>query len=514
MTALGSTKKPVVFLPASPLENELCYTFHSSSNLVTSLGMTDPCYLSITELSQRIQAGTLSPVEITKAFLDRIDRLNPTLLAYTKVFSKQAIAAAENAEAAIKRGHAIGPLHGIPYAVKDIFDVEGEVTMAGSSWLSNNIASRDCSVVGRLANAGMVLLGKTHTVPFACDIVGINHEMGTPHNPWSNIHHVPGGSSSGSAVAVAAGLAPMAIGSDTGGSIRAPAALCGIVGLKTTLGRVSRDGVYPLSWSYDSIGPFTRTVADAALVYQAISGKDLLDEATMVSPDLEDVIDLNSDISDLNIAFCESVFFNDVDAEVEATVRNTKGVFESLGVAIGQIEIPEVDEAEAIPDRYLDMAVEAYSANKNLLDEHAENIDFILQWMTHGKNVSAPDYFSLIRKRSKLKNSICETMKDVDAILVPTVLSTAQLVDLVDKTVGSYYDYQWRYERNTSLGNYLNLCGISVCCGFSADGFPIGLMIYAKPFEEEKVLRIANAYENASKWSEQKPDLSWIKNNS
>jgi len=476
--------------------------------------MTDPCYLSITELSRRIQAGTLSPVEITKAFLDRIDRLNPALLDYTKVFSKQAIAAAENAEAAIKRGHAIGPLHGIPYAVKDIFDVEGEVTMAGSSWLSNNIASRDCAVVRRLANAGMVLLGKTHTVPFACDIVGINHEMGTPHNPWSKIHHVPGGSSSGSAVAVAAGMAPMAIGSDTGGSIRAPAALCGIVGLKTTLGHVSRDGVYPLSWSYDSIGPFTRTVADAALVYQAISGKDLLDEATKVSPDLEDVIDLNSDISDLNIAFCESVFFNDVDAEVEAKVRNTKGVFESLGVAIGQIEIPEVDEAEAIPDRYLDMAVEAYSANKNLLDEHAENIDFILQWMTHGKNVSAPDYFSLIRKRSKLKNSICETMKDVDAILVPTVLSTAQLVDLVDKTVDSYYDYQWRYVRNTSLGNYLNLCGISVCCGFSADGFPIGLMIYAKPFEEEKVLRIANAYENASKWSEQKPDLSWIKNNS
>jgi aspartyl-tRNA(Asn)/glutamyl-tRNA(Gln) amidotransferase subunit A len=472
--------------------------------------MIDPCYLSITELSQCIQSGSLSPVGITQAFLDRIDRLNPTLLAYTKVFSRQAIAAAENTETAIKRGEYIGPLHGIPYAVKDIFDVEGEVTMAGSSWLSNNIAERDCAVVRRLANAGMILLGKTHTVPFACDIVGINHELGTPHNPWSKNHHVPGGSSSGSAVAVAAGLAPMAMGSDTGGSVRAPAALCGTVGLKTTLGRVSRDGVYPLSWSYDSIGPLTRTVADASLVYQTISGKDLLDEATAVSPDLEGVIDLNSDISDLNIVFCESVFFDDVDAEVEAAVRNTKGVFESLGVTIGQLKIPEVDEAEAIPDRYLDMAVEAYSANKNLLDEHVVNIDFILEWMTHGKNVSAPDYFSLIRKRSKLKISICETMNDVDAILVPSVLSTAHPVDLLDKGNDSYYEYQWRYLRNTSLGNYLNLCGISVCCGFSSDGFPIGLMIYAKPFEEEKVLRIANAYENASNWSERKPDLSWI----
>ena len=147
--------------------------------------MIDPCYLSITELSQHIRTETLSPVEITQAFLNRINRLNPSLLAYTKLFSKQAIADAEKAEASIRRGEYLGPLHGIPYAVKDIFDVNGEVTMAGSSWLSGSIAERDCAVVRSLANAGMILLGKTHTVAFACGLVGINHELGTPHNPWS-----------------------------------------------------------------------------------------------------------------------------------------------------------------------------------------------------------------------------------------------------------------------------------------------------------------------------------------
>ncbi|HYJ20223.1 MAG TPA: amidase, partial [Burkholderiales bacterium] len=234
---------------------------------------------SITSLSSRIAAGSTTPVKIVEDLLNRIDALDDRLHAFIKVTPDYALAQAQSAGAALKNG-ATGLLLGIPYAAKDLFDVKGMPTTAGTHLLAHNIATQDSTVVRKLDAAGMVLLGKTHTVQFAYGAAGLNHDHGTPHNPWHKDPHVPGGSSSGSAVAVASGLVPFALGTDTGGSVRVPAALCGIVGLKTTVGRISRAGVYPLSWTLDSVGPITRSVEDAALVFQAMQGPDPRDEST------------------------------------------------------------------------------------------------------------------------------------------------------------------------------------------------------------------------------------------
>ena len=240
--------------------------------------MSDPAlaFESIAALAAKIRAGALSPVALTEALLERIAALDGRLHAFIAVTRERALAEARAAELALRGGQDLGPLHGIPYAAKDLFDVRGVPTTAGTRLLAGNVAKEDAAVVRRLAGAGMVLLGKTYTVQFAFGGVGVNHDQGTPHNPWKATHHVPGGSSSGSAVAVAAGLAPMALGSDTGGSVRVPASLCGTVGLKTTVGRVSRAGVYPLSFTLDSVGPLTRTVERRS--HQALQGTDPRDE--------------------------------------------------------------------------------------------------------------------------------------------------------------------------------------------------------------------------------------------
>src|SRR5258706_1115128 len=241
---------------------------------------TGLAFESIASLAGRIGSGSLSPVKCVEELLGRIDALDDRLRSFIRVMPEQALAQARAAEIALNNGANLGILHGLPYAAKDLFDVKGVPTTAGTHLLAHNVAVQDSTVVRKLIGAGMVLLGKTHTVQFAYGAAGINHDYGTPHNPWHSIPHAPGGSSSGSAVAVAAGLVPMALGTDTGGSVRVPAALCGIVGLKTTVGRVSRAGVYPLSWTLDSVGPITRSVEDAALVYQAMQGTDTRDEST------------------------------------------------------------------------------------------------------------------------------------------------------------------------------------------------------------------------------------------
>src|SRR5215207_7108602 len=229
-------------------------------------------YATIAELGAQLRTGALGPVKLAEAFLERIGALDKRLHAFIAVTRDRALAEARAAETLLRGGHDLGPLQGVPYAVKDLYDVQGQPTTGGTRLLAGNVAAEDCSAVRRLSAAGMVLLGKTYTVQFAFGGVGINHDHGTPHNPWSSTPLAPGGSSSGSGVAVGAGLVPMALGTDTGGSVRIPAALCGTVGLKTTVGRISRAGIYPLSFTLDSVGPLTRSVEDAALVYQALAG--------------------------------------------------------------------------------------------------------------------------------------------------------------------------------------------------------------------------------------------------
>lgn len=467
-------------------------------------------FAPITTLAARIREGTLSPVALTEALLDRIAALNGPLHAFIAVTRERALAEARAAELALRGGQDLGPLHGIPYAVKDLFDVRGVPTTAGTRLLAGHVAREDATVVRRLAAAGMVLVGKTYTVQFAFGGVGVNHDQGTPHNPWQATHHVPGGSSSGSAVAVAAGLVPLALGSDTGGSVRLPAGLCGVVGLKTTVGRVSRAGVYPLSWTLDSVGPLARTVEDAALAYRAMLGPDHADETTLgVAPD-DPLAPLEAGVRGLRLAFAETLFFDGTDPEVEGAVRATGDVFRGLGALVDRIEVPEVAEAMADPRRAQAIAAEACVYNAPFLDQHFDQLDpVVAHRMIAGRQLSAPEYFGLLRRWADLRQRVLTRLRDVDALLVPTAPVPARPLAEVDATIELYAEHNARYLRNTAVGNVLNLCGVSVPCGFTRAGLPVGLMVYAKPFQEATALRVALAYERATDWHRRRPDLAW-----
>jgi aspartyl-tRNA(Asn)/glutamyl-tRNA(Gln) amidotransferase subunit A len=356
----------------------------------------------------------------------------------------------------------------------------------------------------------MVLVGKTHTVQFAFGAVGINHDQGTPHNPWHPTPHAPGGSSSGSAVAVAAGMVPVALGSDTGGSVRMPAALCGIVGLKTTVGRISRAGVYPLSWSLDSVGPLTRSVEDAALVYQALQGADPRDETTIGVPPLDVLRGLRDGVKNLRVAFGDTLFFDGVEPEIEAAVREAGRVLQSLGAHVDRIAVPEAAEVWADEKRPLWIAAEACVPNAELLDRHFDALDpVVARRMVQGRTLSATDYFALLRRVAALRERMLWTLRDVDALLVPTVPIAAHPVAEIDASIETYMDFNMRYTRNCTIGNVLNLCAVSVPCGVTSAGLPIGLMVYAKPFREDLALRVAYGYEQASDWHTRHPDLQW-----
>jgi aspartyl-tRNA(Asn)/glutamyl-tRNA(Gln) amidotransferase subunit A len=471
-----------------------------------------PEFATITELATQIRSGTLSPVALTEAVLERIAALDKRLHAFIALTRDRALAEARAAEARLRAGHDPGPLHGVPYAVKDLYDVQGLATTAGTRLLADNIAAKDCEAVRRLAAAGMVLVGKTYTVQFAFGGVGINHDQGTPHNPWHATAHAPGGSSSGSGVAVGAGLVPVALGSDTGGSVRIPAALCGTVGLKTTVGRISRAGVYPLSWTLDSVGPLTRSVEDAALVHQAMQGVDLADETTVAVPSHDVLSTLKAGVKGLRVAFGETVFFDGVDAEIVAAVRETGHVLRGLGAHVGSVAMPEVAEALGEERRAHMIAAEALAVNGRFVDQHFEALDpVVAHRMKGGRGLSATDYVTVLRQWAALRRRVQRTLADVDAVLAPVTMIPPRPVAEVDATIETYGDTNFKYLRNTSLGNVLDLCAVVVPCGFTRQGLPIGLMIYAKPFDEATALRVAWAYEQATEWHRRRPELSWAR---
>ena len=466
-------------------------------------------FQNISDLAKGIRKKDFSPVEIAETYLSRIDAMDEKLGAFRTICREKALGAAKAAEIALQAGQDLGPLHGIPYAVKDLFDVSGLPTTAGSRLLEKNIAAEDATVIEKLTRAGMVLLGKTNTVQMAYSGIGINHDHGTPKNPWHQTHHVPGGSSSGSGVAVAAGMAPVALGSDTGGSVRIPSALCGVTGLKTTVGRVSRAGVYPLSWSMDSIGPLTRSVEDAALIYQAIQGEDIKDDTTRNQSPHNVLNGLTDGVSRLRLAFVETVFWEDVDSEIETAVRACGQVFMDQGAYIDSMELPEAADAWELNREGLIIAAEAYTNNQNLLDNQYDQLDpIVARRIINGKDVRAVDYLRNMKEWRRLRASVVDTLKDVDALLVPTTRIPALPVDEIDTDVDTYTACNMGYLRNTSIGNILNLCGLSVPCGFTKNGLPIGLMIYAKPFQEEMALRVGHAFQQATGWHLQTPNLA------
>jgi aspartyl-tRNA(Asn)/glutamyl-tRNA(Gln) amidotransferase subunit A len=471
---------------------------------------TDLHWQPIEVLSARIHDGTLSPVTLMAHFLDRAETLNPALNAFRLIPRERALEAAKASELALSSGADAGPLHGIPFAAKDIIDVAGLPTTAGSNGLLNNVPDRDATVVERLRRAGMVLMGKTNTVQFALGAPGVNRAQGTPHNPWAKEHHVPGGSSSGSAVAVAAGLVPMALGTDTGGSVRIPAALCGTVGLKPTASQVSRAGVFPLSETLDSVGPLCLSARGAALVHQALHGTDPRDPMTRHAVRQDLLADLENGTGGLRVGVAEDLFVDDQDPDVTAAVEAAAEVFAGLGAQVRRLPLPEARRALEANPRLRISSVEAALAHEERLpgfEAYDPTIEFRL---AEGRSISAVDYLRARRATAALADEAEHALRDIDVFLSATTPSTTRPLAEVEANEESYQYWNARYSRNTVIGNLLGLCAISVPCGFDAKGLPIGLMIHAKPRDEALAVRAALAFETATDWHQRRPDLGWI----
>ncbi|MDA0335254.1 MAG: amidase [bacterium] len=470
----------------------------------------DLAFAPLHEQARLISRRELSPVELTRTYLDRISTHNETLCAYISVTADRAMAMAQAAETALAAGDHRGPLHGIPVALKDLFDVEGLITTGGSTILHDNVAQRTATVARRMFEAGAVLLGKTHMVEFAFGGAGINHHYGTPWNPWDvEVHRLPGGSSSGSAVAVASGLASIALGSDTGGSVRIPSSFCGLVGLKPTFGRVSCAGVLPLDPTLDSIGPMARCVTDAALLYNIIAGADPYDGGTWGAPPFVPVEDVEAEIGGTRLCIPREYFWDDVEPEVESAVRATARVFAELGAHVDEVTLDPLNRLTELRTFKNLTAVETCVSYGSLLQQRGEDFDPIVrQRMVDGFDVSAVEYLSAKRFRDMLQRDAARAMADIDVLLVPTTPLAAPAVDDCDDSGAQYQRVNGMCLRNTAAANLLGLCAISLPCGFTEDGLPIGLMLIGRPYEEARLLQLARAYEAATEWHVTRPDLS------
>jgi aspartyl-tRNA(Asn)/glutamyl-tRNA(Gln) amidotransferase subunit A len=459
----------------------------------------DLAYAPISELAPRLAARELSPVELTEAVLARIERLEPHLNAFIQVTAESARHAARAAEAAIMAGHHQGPLHGIPVAIKDLYVMRGTPTTYGSPLFADRALDFDAAAVERLKRAGAVLLGKTNLHELAYGTTSANAHYGPVHNPWRHGHH-PGGSSGGSAAAVAAGMAHAAMGSDTGASIRQPAACTGIVGIKPTFGRVSKYGALPLSWSQDHAGPLTRTVQDAALVLQALAGHDPRDPTTVQRP----VPDFSSGIEDgvagRRIGVPRAFFFEECDPDVTAAVEAALEVLADQGALVEDILLP--DMAATFTIGTLTIAVEGAAYHAADLRERPQAFsDELRAAFELGGFYRAVDYVQAQRLRRHLMAATNRALAGFDALVMPTSPVRATAIEAAPPR------HAMLRPRNTMPFNVLGLPAISIPCGFTADGLPIGLQIAGHAFDEAGILRIARAYEQATDWHQRRPPL-------
>jgi aspartyl-tRNA(Asn)/glutamyl-tRNA(Gln) amidotransferase subunit A len=456
--------------------------------------------LSIAAAAATIQRRELSPVDLADACLDRIRSVEPRLNAFIEVLEDDARRDAQSAADEIADGNYRGPMHGIPVAVKDIFDVAGVKTTAASKILADNIATRDSGVVTRLRESGAVILGKLNLHEFAFGATGLDSHFGPARNPW-DLTRVTGGSSSGSGASVAAGESMGALGTDTGGSIRIPASLCGIVGIKPTFGRVSRRGVVPLSWSLDHVGPLTRTVEDCAIVLQAIAGIDPNDASSSDVPVPDYRAGLRDGVHGLRIGLPDTFFFDDIDHEVEAAVQAAAKTIESLGATVETITPPYADDLPAAVATI--MLPEALSYHRKWMterpDDYTESVRYRLEL---GATFLAADYVHSQRIRELVVNAWRdEVFSRCDLLLAPSTIIPAPKIDESDLSS------TLALIRLTNPINLLGLPAISVPCGFTASGLPIGLQLIGRWWDEATVFRAAYAYELATDWKDRQPPI-------
>jgi aspartyl-tRNA(Asn)/glutamyl-tRNA(Gln) amidotransferase subunit A len=457
-------------------------------------------YLGAAELARRFVRGALSPVEVARALLERIERLDPALNAFVLVTAERALREAREAEAEIRAGRVRGPLHGVPLALKDLFDTAGLPTASGSRILAGHVPSRDAAVVERLRAAGLVLLGKTNLHEFAFGVTTDNPHTGASRNPWDPARS-PGGSSGGSGAALAAGLCALSAGTDTGGSIRIPAGACGVVGLKPTFGRVSRRGVTPLAWSLDHVGPMARTVEDAALLLEAMAGPDAEDPWCSSAPAGGFAADLECGLRGLTLGVPGEWFFSGLQSAVEAAVREALAVLGREGARCVTVPAPHMHEAHTAAHAIL--AVEASAFHEPWLRERAGDYgEDVRRGLELGQLVSGVDYVNARRVQALVRAETLAVLRETDALVTPTLPRTAPPVG---EALSREPDVAWN--RFLTPFNLTGLPAVSVPCGWDEVGLPVGLQIVGRPFDEAAVLRVARGFERATPWSTRRPPL-------
>jgi aspartyl-tRNA(Asn)/glutamyl-tRNA(Gln) amidotransferase subunit A len=464
------------------------------------------CYMSAGDLSKLVQSKEISPVEIIEAHLTRIDATEPVLNSFITLLADQARKSARQAEKDIQAGRYKGPLHGIPVALKDLYNTGGVRTTSGSRIFDTFIPTEDCTVAAKFHQAGAILLGKLNMHQFAYGPTGENPDYGHMHNPW-NPDMVTGGSSGGSGSAASAGQCTITTGSDTGGSIRIPAALCGIVGLKPTYGLVSRYGLSSLSWSLDHPGPMTRTVEDTAITMNVIAGHDPKDVAS-AKVDIPDYTSaLTGDVKGLRIGIVKEYFEAPLDPQVRKAVMDAISLLESMGAEIKEVSYPMFNQSQAISSTVL--MAEATAYHRDLLEKDGHQLyEPVRQRLEAGLFISAAEYLRAQQARSIFDQQGRRLLDEVDLLAGPTEPVTAPEI-LASKVmageqevgvVGALTQYTRPYNIN-------GFPAISVPCGFSDDGMPIGLQLAGRPFDELTVLRAAHAYEQANDWHTRRPPI-------
>ncbi len=455
---------------------------------------TELTRLTLAQAMESVRRKAISPVELVQAFVDRIERLNPTLNAFITVTAEQALQQARQAEAEIQRGQWRGPLHGMPLALKDLIDTAGVATTAASAVFKDRVPSADAEVVRRLKAAGAVLLGKLNMHEFAYGGTSVPSHFGAVHNPW-DLTRIAGGSSGGSAAAVAAGLCLGALGSDTAASIRQPAAYCGVVGLKPTYGRVSPRGVLPLCWARVAIGPLCHSARDAALVLEAIAGFDPLEPTSADRPTDRYADAIDASAASLRIGIIRRPYFEDLDPDMEAAVDAAIAVLARLSAGVREVELPYVNILMTIA------SAEAYAFHQ----PHFSHTPQLYQPMTRqrleqARGISAADYINACRQMQRLRWTADSAFSSVDLLVTPTTAIAPISIESGYRDPSLPPDGVPVEIRNTHMFDVLGLPAISVPCGFTREGMPIGLQIAGPAFSESRVLALAHAYQQLTGW--------------
>ena len=457
--------------------------------------------MTLAATADRIRSGNLSPIALVQLFLQQIAKCNPAINAFITVAETEAKREAGEAEDLIKRGKYLGPLHGIPVAIKDLFDTAGIRTTGGSKILANHIPSTDAVAVRKLRERGAVVVGKTNLHEWAVGATNINPHFGATRNPW-DLNRVPGGSSGGSAAALAAGMCLGALGTDTGGSVRIPASACGVVGLKPTRGLVSLTGVMPFSWSLDHAGPMALNVEDCAIVLDAISGYDPEDPESVPRPIVEKYQDsIRNPIDGFRIAVPKDYFFESVPEEMTSAVHDAVKVLEKSGAQVSEVSYADVEEDEKIG--VLIRLVEGAAVHyHDLVERRFEIGQDVVDRLERGLRVSVTEYALARRMQAREVRLRARFFEEFDLLVTPTLPIEPPTILGTDSVQAA-----GELTKFTSPFNLTGLPAVSIPCGFSRNGLPIGLQLVAGQWKESNLFSAAHFYEETTDWKNKRPDL-------